>query len=1252
MANKLDTLRELNKDLYDELIKNYSQSELADFESNDGKFSDFSALFMKQLRENTPETGEIMLDALEANSQVEPLDPAAPLSPEDEEKISNPFLADPSNEPDPVLVGERADELLEHLEDEGSEFYQKKSSEAYKANNSAVDPDLDDLVEQAAVINLSMETGLPLTFENYNEARAEEKARIEQEYYNSLYAAALGDEAYSKLTPEEHLERYAKIEKAIGDGRTPAEIFQTLKISPTPEQQKIALTTTIRSNTSAIKVWMDKYRRYMKNGGKMMDKIQQLEAKHPALSLGAGVLAAGNPIYMGYRGIMASRAIYNDYKNLQDFAAFSQIYKGTIATEADKFKDGKFDRKAFDGIKQFTCKSYKDYLKEVKGKPVSREEFATLSYNQYVQSAGGADKAVSRTLFDSVSKYTSIAHALKYEDYVKEAEKTGRIPASEAEYAYIKDLKKSVKKATIWEMIKDSKSRQTLMGAGMLIGRSFPVAAQVYGVAMLAKKICQKSYRQNIVEKNKEAGRAIKDIWKSKGRDKDAWKRLYKNSGVILAETAGVALLAYGVSKTGGFISSAQAAPVTNLDLNGAPVSVVENQQPAQEIEEIEIEEATERPAEELMPQVDVNNLTDEQKHNIEMLFKRYPRGASLIMEGNDNPSAADRPEGRVISSAKLATMWENGEISDEQKATMLEFSAKTFDARGNFIGEDAAALNAELSGHRTRAPQSTVHETHQNPTEVTPTVQENAVEKPNLETSVISAEIVTETSYAIDKDGNIIYQFGDNRAIGSTSDMDRIDAAALRDLQERIARGEALSEGELKFVAAHSKGEQNAPITQEPTNQETVVQTAETHKEQTTEEREPVVQQQEFQAERGPNHKVNNEFLRGNYRVVGDENGNTSITYTHHRNLTTSVDRDLVDVLRETQTTDNSALGGIIQGESFSQTRLEIENVAKKLTMSRMAYDDLSVRIARGENSTGPIQDDIYYRPSANTSNTPGQVTELEARFMKNFEKDLETLAKAGVGISPEGRWVLINEGDTRLVLGITDQHAHDLASRQHQTASPEFREVKVEPVQETIPQQQEEKQPEQEEKQPENVVAAAPYLDGYDGICENDPHFKGSFDIKYATGAEGNTYTVKYDGSVRANPEIHNALRGDGGMMSYDDKTKQYVSADGSMRSSNYNTLVTRVSMEAQKLTVHEAIYKELQTADAETKDSQGVKLFMAEHEKRMDKLGFSRDEEGRLVPPAKENASTQSELSEDKGKSPTAIERMMKKISRGKS
>lgn len=94
------------------------------------------------------------------------------------------------------------------------------------------------------------------------------------------------------------------------------------------------------------------------------------------------------------------------------------------------------------------------------------------------------------------------------------------------------------------------------------------------------------------------------------------------------------------------------------------------------------------------VPEIDPNNLSQEQQHDIDMLFERAPADANEILGDGD-----------WHGSAKLHNMWENGEISQEKMQALLDHAANTFDDKGHFIDSngniDQARENAAVEWQR-----------------------------------------------------------------------------------------------------------------------------------------------------------------------------------------------------------------------------------------------------------------------------------------------------------------------------------------------------------------------------------------------------------------------------------------------------------------------------------------------------------------------------------------------------------------------
>ncbi len=88
---------------------------------------------------------------------------------------------------------------------------------------------------------------------------------------------------------------------------------------------------------------------------------------------------------------------------------------------------------------------------------------------------------------------------------------------------------------------------------------------------------------------------------------------------------------------------------------------------------------------------IDVKNLSPEHQHDLQMLFLRDPAEANQLLgqEGKE-----------WMSSSELQKAWDNGAITDEQKAELIKFAEQRFDDKGNFVGQDAAQMEASAKAY------------------------------------------------------------------------------------------------------------------------------------------------------------------------------------------------------------------------------------------------------------------------------------------------------------------------------------------------------------------------------------------------------------------------------------------------------------------------------------------------------------------------------------------------------------------------
>ena len=741
--------------------------------------------------------------------------------------VSDPFRWEEFYAPVPEVEATRFDKAYDLLNGEEGKAYRESPAwqgSAFEFDNSE-NKSLEETLNLSACRRLAS-SNEDITLENLSSARAEESARIKVEYYNSLYALAVGDK-YNSIKAETHLNRIFKIDEAVRAGKSEKEIFKMLAINPNEATQKMAQTTVARANMQPVSDFVDsrkKFSRGMHNLGKVMDRIQKFEQKNPLFGLAVNYVAAGNPIYMGYRSVLSARALYNDFQGFKDYAAFREVYKNDVAELGlkrwkEQNPESKVSANDYNQIKAYDtyeayCEKHKSeenrvseeefrQLKKFQKKAAfTREEFESLRqaagmpYEEYAKKAG--DRAVSKEMFDNLVKYTDIRRTQNYAEYAKNV---GDRAASEAEYNQVKTLNRALNKVSVGQALKDKTTRKAMMAHSVIFVRSLPVVGQGYALGMAVKNMVSKSYWQGVKAKARGTGHAVKTLWSKKGRDKEAWKELYSNGGGLVAEVAGAGILAGGVSSvaagydgTGTTINYTPGEDVRTAADNTQTLADVQTAAPVTESpslwtrfqrfmgygsQEVQADAAvadstvlntavqadslqTELQADTLQnvqhpdalrvtaapvldfqqdwmrpdfvnaadsadvqvpyapgeQESDVRNggdqvlvepretavkLNDVQKTNLNALFEQYPRAASIILEGNDNPAVDDVTKGTftlegegnlyksgVISSAQLQEMMAEGKFTSAQLESLSRFADANF---------ENGKMNAELAG-------------------------------------------------------------------------------------------------------------------------------------------------------------------------------------------------------------------------------------------------------------------------------------------------------------------------------------------------------------------------------------------------------------------------------------------------------------------------------------------------------------------------------------------------------------------------
>lgn len=189
--------------------------------------------------------------------------------------------------------------------------------------------------------------------------------------------------------------------------------------------------------------------------------------------------------------------------------------------------------------------------------------------------------------------------------------------------------------------------------------------------------------------------------------------------------------------------------PVNEVSINEAPV----NDAP---VDEAPVNDAPVAEA----PVIDLDNLTDQQEHDLDMLFKRAPTEAYEELQKVGY-------EGDWMNSRELAEAYDN--LTDAQKTALVQYAGERFDDNGHFQDVEGhtsatemeeraraySAARAEVRAEQFQAQHENPVETEQNAASVQPetvvTEQDRASVQPEVvvtkQDSVESAEIVAETN-------------------------------------------------------------------------------------------------------------------------------------------------------------------------------------------------------------------------------------------------------------------------------------------------------------------------------------------------------------------------------------------------------------------------------------------------------------------------------------------------------------------------
>lgn len=517
---------------------------------------------------------------------------------------------------------------------------------------------------------------------------------------------------------------------------------------------------------------------------------------------------------------------------------------------------------------------------------------------------------------------------------------------------------------------------------------------------------------------------------------------------------------------------------------------------------------------------IDINNLSSEQQHDLDMLFKRYPRAASLILEGNADPAVGDTPSNGVLTSAKLQSMYESGQIDEAKLKDMVKFAGEHFDARGNFTGPDAEALNAEAKAWSNAHAHSNSEQHH------------------------------------------------------STSTRHSNGGTRLEDVEKPQTSNEP-------------QGNSETPAADEPVEEQKTPENSAENSEQQQET--PVA---------AANEPVQGEIIKKGvnlkYTIEGDESEKGySLTYEGKAKADKDIYKSMLKTITREDDGSYSAANGHIHGQDYSTIRGRVEAAAKSVTIEHEIYKDVQ--------------------------NSGTQLTEAEKSFIKTHEANMDKLglqneqqtdnsAKAGNTTELESKG--LNNAENKTVENNDTEQDKNITQEQS---------VSENPSQDHAQNNEKENQPVAAEKNKDDVEkqAETPVQEPVSNETKGEVH-NGFVNAKYTIvgKADNSGYSLKYEGSTRINWKVHRALLN--GITQ--DKDGSYTTANGAIRSRNYNIVVHKVQSVCQDASIKNGIYTDLKNSGRELTDAE--KMFLRDHEREMKKYGIKMSD---LSAPSKSNSET---------------------------
>lgn len=585
----------------------------------------------------------------------------------------NNFLMEKDN--DPLAVSPEVDDQLsapenyDRLQQVEQVFAELKDHDGLK-DFYHINEELDEVAYLSAMRSLSVSQD-EINAENLQKHLKTEGNRVAVEYFAALYGATRDVTDEEKYKSTYHAQRLAEIDELVAQGKDKREIYHALfqrkgqkDFKPSAQQEKLASQIVAHSNIIALKGWV-------RNAGKKVDnflsKVEAFEKKHPFVNMAAGLVTTAvgaRPVYMAYRMTMAVRGLYKQVKSYDDCQSLRDViqkHRGElIKNNATAFARAMPGGSTILAAKAMSSMLSKQYWQSVghgfKGMKQAlhmiRESKGRQGWKELWNNGGRTIATVGGTVL-AVG---------------------GAVGAGYGIYSHFDSI------------TPDAVSSADLPGSDL--GNDTQPEVQPEPVNVLQSQ--NDSTLQNINAQNDEPVNTTENVAEPEtaaAAEETITENEVKTEEPVQAQAA--------EAKTEE-PAQPQPADVKAKEPVQTQTAEAKTEEPVQpQPSEVKTEEAAQTQSGETQPQsaetktveaakpaeIDLNNLTPRQQHDIEMLLKRYPAAANKLIN-----------DGQWHSSAELAKIWqatgENG-LSDELKRQMTAFAGEHFDAAGHFITAD-----------------------------------------------------------------------------------------------------------------------------------------------------------------------------------------------------------------------------------------------------------------------------------------------------------------------------------------------------------------------------------------------------------------------------------------------------------------------------------------------------------------------------------------------------------------------------------